>query len=314
MNDQGHHGILSTVKEALLNLLVFLLVFVLVATLFLAYYGIALLLVPGGKGLVFSNPFAAALIPALLGGLVAAQYRSVHRPGRFVVTWSLQAGAFFLLLTLPLPYLQQMPPVRASDDTPLLPLRFLPMEDGSMILSPQPPTTILVPSDGGLMTVSPVTQFDPLNQRFVFSSTAPRALGSTGPEREYFQYTKALVSFQTDLLALYTVLRDNLLQHPFVFWFQAAVVTWLFLGVYFFFSLKTWPLVQIVLVLIVVRLCLLFLVYAFWSLPALIDLWIPAPGTGWVRTWGPIGFVGVAAASLFFMTLLSKPHRQVALG
>lgn len=304
---------LSTVKDSLLNLLVFLLVFVVVALLFLVNYGLALLLVPGGKGLVFSNPFAAALFPALLGALVAAQYRSVHHPGRFPVTWGLQAAAFFLLLTLPLPFLQQMPSVRASDESPLVPHRFLPLEDGSLLLSSSPPATILIPSDGGLMTVSTVTQYDPLNQRFVFSGQDPKALGTTGPERQYFQYTSALVSLQTDLLALYSILRDSAFQQPLLFWFQAAAVTWLFLGLYFFFSLKTWPLVQIVLVLILVRLGIVFLVYSFWSLPALIDLWLPGPSYLWLRTWGPVGLISVAAASLFFMTMLAKPHRRAAL-
>jgi len=301
------------VKDALLNLLVFLLVFVVVAVLFLANYGLALLLVPGGKGLVFANPFAAALFPALLGALVAAQYRSVRRPGIFAVTWGLQAVAFFLLLTLPLPFLQQMPSVRASDDTPLLTHRFLPLEDGSQLLSSAPPAAILVPSDGGVMTVSPLAQYDPLNQRFVFSNETPRAVGSTGPERAYFQYTSALVSLETDLLAIYTVLRDNSFQQPVVFWFQAAVVTWLFLSLYFFFSLRTWPLVQIVLVLVLVRLTILFLVYAFWSVPALIDLWVPHQAGSGYRTWAPIGLIAAAAASLFFMTWLAKPHRQAAL-
>jgi hypothetical protein len=121
------------------------------------------------------------------------------------------------------------------------------------------------------------------------------------------------VSLQTDLLALYSVLRDSSLQQPFVFWFQAAAISWLFLGLYFFFSLKTWPLVQVVVVLVLVRLAVTFLVYAFWSLPALVDLWSPGSGGHWLRVWAPIGLVTVAAATLFFMTVLSKPHRQEAL-
>lgn len=297
-------------KESVLNLLVFLLVFVGVFLVFLASYGMSLLLVPGGKGLVFSNPFAAALFPGLLAGLVAAQYRSVHRPGHFALTWSLQAVAFFLLLTLPLPFLQQMPPVRASDESPLVPQRFLNLEDGSFLLSSDPPATILVPAQGGLMTVSSVTQYDPLNQRFVFSADEPKAVGSTGPERQYFQYTTALVSLQTDFLALYTILRDSSLQQPFVFWFQAAAVTWLFLGLYLFFSLRTWPLVQVVLVVLLARLAVIGLIYALLSVPNLVDLWLPGPDNGWVRTWSPIVLITVAAATLFFMTLLSKPHRR----
>ena len=161
------------------------------------------------------------------------------------------------------------------------------------------------------MSVSSLTQYDPLNQRFVFSTGDPKGVGSSGPERRYFQYTPVLVWVQTDLLALYTMLRDNATRDPLVFWFQAWGMTWLFLGMYFFFSWRTWPLVQGVLVLVMVRLGIIFLVYSFWSIPALVDLWVP--GAVWAGTWAPIVLVYVAAATLFFMTLLTKPHLQAAL-
>jgi len=306
------------VKESLLNLLVFLLGFIVAACFLWLAYEVSLVLVPEGKGLIFANPYASALIPGLLFGLLMALYRSVRRPGHFVITWSLLAGAFLLLLTLPIPLIQQMPPVRATDESPLIPGRFLPLDDGSLLLS-VPKTTeprtaspaILVPGEGGTMSVSNETQFDPLNQRFVFSSGEPRNLGSTGPERRYFQYTPLIISFQTDLLAIYGSLRDNVLRNPLVFWFEAWAITWLFLGLYFFFSWRTWPLVQVVLVLLMIRLGLVFLVYALWTLPALVDLWLP--GASWVRTWAPVFLVDVAAATLFFMTVLTKPHRQVTL-
>jgi hypothetical protein len=301
------------VKDSLLNLLVFLLVFLGVAALFVGYYGITMMLVPGGKGLVFSNPWAAALLPALLGGLVVTLARSVHRPGQFRVTWLLVAGAFLLLLTLPIPLFQQMAPVRAADATPVTPGRFLPLDDGSQVLT-TPPATVLIPADGGPMTVSNLVQYDALNQRFVVPGQDPKPLGSTSPERAYFQYTPALISFQTDLLGLYTVLRDSSASRPLAFWLEAWSITWFFLGLYFFFSLKTWPFVQIVVVLVAVRLGLFFLVYAYWSVPALVDLWLPASQAGWVRVWAPILFVDIAAAALTSMTWLAKPHRQAALG
>ncbi len=171
----------ATVKDSLLNLLVFLLVFLVVAGLFLAFYGISLTLVPGGKGLVFANPFAGALIPAVLGGLAAAQFRSVRKPGNFAMTWILQAVTFFLLLSLAIPVIKKMPPVRASDESPLVPGRFLPLDDNSLILSAPHPganrsasPTVLIPADGSPMFVSADTQYDPLNQRFVFSRATPR--------------------------------------------------------------------------------------------------------------------------------------------
>jgi hypothetical protein len=301
-----------TVKDSVVNLLVFLLVFVATAAVFLATYGLALVLVPGGKGLIFSSPYAASLLPGLLVALAFAQFRAVRRPGRFPVTWVLLAGAFFLLLSLSIPVIQQLAPVRAADATPLLPHRFLPLADGSQLLT-SGHATVLVPEGSGTMSVSADTQFDPLNQRFVFTSGDPKELGATGPERAYYQYTPALASVQTDLLALYSVLRDSWSDHPFLFWFQAWAVTWLFLGLFFFFSLRTWPLVHVVLVLVLMRLCLVFLTYAFWSVPALVDLWSPVAVASWLRTWAPILLINAAAASLFFMMWLAKPWRREAL-
>ena len=298
-------------KDSVLNLLVFLLVFVVVALVVLATYGLSLILVPGGKGLIFSSPYAAALFPGLLAGLIVAQYRSVRLPGRFPLTWTLLAGAFFLLLTLSIPLIQQMPPVRASDATPLVPNRFLPLADGSLMLT-SGKATVLIPPEG-TMTVAADTQYDAFNQRFVFSSGDPKGLGSTGPERAYFQFTPALASLQSDLLAIYIVLRDSASTQPFLFWFQAWAVTWLFLGMFFFFSLRTWPLVHIVLVLLLARLGVMFLIYSFWSVPALVDLWVPSGGSGWLRAWAPIVLIDAAAGSLFFMTWLSKPWNQEAL-
>lgn len=296
-------------KDSLLNLVLFLLVFLGSAVLFLATYGVALVLVPEGRGLVFSSPYAAALWPSLLVALVVALYRSSRRPGQFSVTWSLLGSAFFLIVTLSLPVIQQMPPVRAADSNPAITGRFLPLEDGSLLLS-KGQSSLLVPPPGAAMSVSSQTQYDPLNRRFVFSNDAPRALGSTGPEQAYFEYTPELAALQRDFLALTKVLRDSSNAEPLLFWFQAAMITWLFLGLYFFFSLKTWPLVHVVLVLSLMRLSVVFLVYAFLSVPALIDLWVPSPFAAWARSWGPVIFVGSAASTLFFMTWLSKPHLQ----
>jgi len=300
------------VKDSVLNLLVFLLVFVAVAATFLGAYGISLILVPGGKGLIFASPYAAALLPALLAALLTAQFRTVRRPGLFQVTWALLAAAFFLLLTLSIPQLEKMPPVRAADATPLVPNRFLPLADGSLLLT-SGKATVQVPPNGALMTVSAETQFDAFNQRFVFSTGEPKALGSTGPEQAYYQYTPALAAVQTDLLGVYLVLRGSSAEHPILFWFQAWAVTWLFLGLFFFFSLRTWPLVHVVLILLLMRLALVFVVYAFWTLPVLVDNWTPVATAVWLRLWAPVVLLDVAAASLFFMTWLSKPWQREAL-
>lgn len=299
-----------TLKDSVLNLLVFLLVFVGAAVLFLASYGLFLLLVPGGRGLVFSSPYAAALMPALFCALAAALFRAHRKPGHFPVTWGLLAGAFLLLLTLPLPLIQSMPPVRSADASPLVPGRFLPLEDGSLLMG-EGQVSVLIPADTQPMAVSTQTDYDALNQRFVFSDGEPRDQGSTGPERSYFQYTPSLASFQTDLLALYTVLRTNAASNPLLFWFQAAAVSWMFLGLFLVFSLRTIPLVHGILLLLLIRLGLVFLVYAFWSLPALVDLWTTGAVAHWLRSWAPVILIDVTAATLFFMTWLAKPHRPV---
>lgn len=306
MNDAGAHGILAPVKDSVLNLLVFLLVSVAAMVFLVGLYFLSLFLVPGGKGLVFSNPYASALIPSLLAGLLTAQYRAVRRPGTFPLTWAFLAGAFFLLLTLPIPIIQSMPPVRASDESPLVDGRFLRLDDGSLLLATGQSSVLIPESD--TMSASTLTQYDPLNQRFVFSSGDPKAVGR-GPEQSYFQYTPALASLQTDVFVVYSLLRDGW-PHQGLFWADALVVTWLFLGFFFFFSLRTWPLVHIILLLLLVRLGLSFLVYAFWSLPVLVEAWAPGAGLADVA---PIILVGVAAATLFFMTWLTKPYRRSAL-
>lgn len=294
-------------KDSVVNLLVFLLVSVGATVLLVALYFLSLLLVPGGKGLVFSNPYASALLPSLLAGLLTAQYRAVRHPGNFSITWVFLAVGFFLLLTLPIPIIQSMPPVRASDESPLVDGRFLRLDDGSLLLATGK-ASVLIPESQD-MSVSVLTQFDPFNQRFVFSSGDPKAVGQ-GPEQAYFQYTPALAAVQTDFLAVYTALRDSW-PRQWEFWSKAAVVTWLFLGFFFFFSIRTWPLVHMILLLLLVRLGLSFLVYAFWSLPALVVAW--APSAGWLAAVAPLVLVGTAAATLFFMTWLTKPYRRSAL-
>jgi len=242
-------------------------------------------------------------------GLVVALYRSLRRPGRFSVTWVLLAGAFFLLLTLPIPLIEQMPSVRASDESPVVPGRFLTLADGSLLLSAGN-AAVLVPGGEGTMEALPRAEYDGLNQRFLLSNGEVKAMGSSGPERSYYSFTPTLASMQLDLLAVYTILKNSLAGDQLLFWMQAWAITWLFLGIYLSFSLKTWPLVHIVLVLLLVRLALVVLVYAFWSVPLLVDLWLPGSAGGWLRTWAPVIVVDIAAATLFFLTWLSKPHKQ----
>lgn len=294
-------------KDSLVNVLVFLLAFVVMVLVFVGTYGLALALVPGGRGLIFANPYAGALLPSLLVALVVALYRSSRSPGARSLTWMGLAASFFLLLTLPLPWLQQMPPVRSIDESPLVPGRFLSLEGGATLLS-QGDAAVVIPSDEGLMRVASLAEYDALNQRFVLSTGDILALGASGPERQYYQYTPTLASFQTDLFAVYSVLRDHLNQPP-LFWAQSAVITWLVLGLGLVFSIRTWPLVHLIAVVALARLGLVFLVYCFWTLPALLALW--APGVPWLHDWGPVILVGVAAAALFFMGLVSQPSREI---
>lgn len=298
-------------KDSFLNLLVFLLVFVGAAVFLLAAYSLSMTLVPGGKGLIFASPYAAALMPSLLFALVVALYRSLRHPGWFPMTWLFLAGAFLLTLTLPLPLIQQLPSVRASDESPLVPGRFLTMADGSLLLA-NGHSAVVVPQDGTPMEASSLAEYDGLNQRFVLSSGEVKALGPSGPERNYFSYTPPLVSLNTDLLALYTTLRDTMARDSLLFWNQAWAITWLFLGLYLAFSLKTWPLIHVVLVLLLARLGLVLLVYAFWTVPLLVDLWVPPQAVPGLRDWAPVGLVDLTAATLFFLTVLSKPHRKAA--
>lgn len=299
-------------KDSFLNLLVFLLVFVGAAVFLLAAYGLSMALVPGGKGLIFASPYAAALMPSLVFALVVALYRSLRFPGWFPATWLFLAAAFLLTLTLPLPWIQQLPSVRASDDSPLVPGRFLTMADGSLLLA-NGHSAVVIPGDGRPMEASALAEYDGLNQRFVLSSGEVKDLGPSGPERNYFSYTPPLVSLNTDLLAIYSTLRESMGRDSLLFWNQAWAVTWLFLGLYLAFSLRTWPLIHVVLVLLLARLGIVLLVYAFWTVPLLVDLWLPHQMLPGFRDWAPVGLIDLTAATLFFLTGLSKPHRKGAL-
>lgn len=296
-------------KDSVLNLLVFLLVFVAAAAFFLAMYGLAMGLVPGGRGLVFASPYAAALLPSLLVALLVALYRAHRRPGAFTLTWVFLALAFEGLLALSLPVIEGLPPVRAADASPLVPGRFLPLDDGSLLLS-DGKASIVVPAGSDDLRVTERTEYDPLNRRFVFSTGEPAALGSSGPEKLYYQYTPALMALQTDFLAIYRTLQASWQTDALLFWAQTATITWLFLGLYLAFALRTWPLVHLVLMLVLVRAALWLAVYSFRGVPAVAALWIPGPAGGQWGPWLGLLLMATAAATLFFMTWLAKPHRE----
>ncbi len=299
-----------------MNLLLFLLFFAFSTLFVLGAYFLYNGLVPGGRGLIFGNPWAAALFPALLVALVAAQYRSVNHPGRFTATWGALALAFFLLLTISLPLVQKAPSIRSPDAAPLVAGRFLLLEGGSLLAPPGKALqgqfsqgVLYIPGGSQPMTLLPTLPFDPLNQRFVLPTElgGARNLLSVSPERAYFGYPGFFLSLQTDLFAIYQGLKSSLETNLTLYLAQAGVITLVFLGLFCFFSFRTWPLVQIILVLFMLRVCVAFLAYCLLGLPEVVQAWWP--GSNFLRSWVPVGWMALAGLALFFTTIMTKPHQ-----
>jgi hypothetical protein len=311
------------VKDSLLNLLLFSLTFALVALFVLGAYFLYNSLVPGGRGLIFASPWATALFPALLVGLIVAQYRSVHHPGRFLVTWIALAVAFFLLLSLSIPAIGQAASIRSPDAPPLVSGRFLLLEDnGSLLAPPGQPIegqfasgVLSIPGNQAPMSLLESLPYDPLNQRFLLpiDQGGAKSLLETGPERAYFGYPDFYRFLQEDLFTVYQALRQSWNSNATLYLAQTAAITGVFLGLFAFFSFRTWPLVQLILVIFMVRVAIVFLTYSLNGLPAVVASWWPDPSTGYLRDWIPVAWMALAAATLLFITVLSKPHHVEAL-
>jgi hypothetical protein len=311
------------VKDSLLNLLLFTVTFAVVAVFVLGAYFLYNSLVPGGRGLIFGSPWATALFPGLLVALLVAQYRSVHHPGRFLFTWLALAGAFFLLLSLSIPAIGQAPSIRSPDAPPLVSGRFLLLEDdGSLLAPPGKPVegqfargVLSIPSNQSPMVLLESVPFDPLNQRFLLPADqgGAKSLLETGPERAYFGYPDFYRSLQEDLFVVYQALRQSWGSNGSLYLAQAGAITGLFLGLFAFFSFRTWPLVQLILVLFMLRVAVGFLAYSLNGLPVVVSNWWPDPGMGFLRQWIPVVWVALASAALVFTTVLTKPHHVEAL-
>jgi len=311
------------VKDTAVTLLIFLLLFAFFASLMLGAYFLYNLLVPGGRGLIFANPYAAAVLPSLLLALMGAQYRAVHHPGRFTLTWLGLFTAFLAILLFSLPLIQKAPPLRPADAQPLVSGQFLALEDGGVLLAQPGKNTsgqfarqvLWIPETRLPMVVIDQLPYDPLNQRFLLPGEqgGARAVVETGPEKAYFQYTEFYRSIQTDLFAIYLVLRAAAESDALLSLAQVTAISLLFLGLFVFFSLKTWPLVQIILVLVMARVLIAALAYAFQGLPLVVAEWVDGSTATFLQWWLPVFLALLAGGALFFMTLLTKPHRVEAL-
>ena len=304
-------------KDSVVNLLVFSILFAMVALFVVGEYFLYNLLVPGGRGLIFGSPWATALFPALLIALIGAQYRAVHYPGRFTITWLFLAGGFFFLLLFSFPAIDKAPSIRSPDAPMLVPGRFLMLEDKGALFPPPGQTVagqfargvVSIPGNQSPMSMLEGVGFDPLNQRFLLPGDqgGAKSLQQTGPERAYFGYPEFLKSLQNDLFAIYQVIKGSQENQVPLFVAQCAVVTLLFLGLFVFFSFKAWPLVQIILVLFMTRVELGFLAYSLVSLPQVVQQWWP--GARLLQDWLPVGWIAMAGLALFFMTRLTKPYQ-----
>lgn len=297
-----------TVKDALLNLLVFLLVFAGAALFFLGTYSLGLALIPGGKGLIFANPWAAALMPSLICGLVLALFRASFRPGNFGWTFLSWLAAFFLLLTLTIPVIESMPAVRAADAAPDVMGRFLPLDKGNVLLK-TPDGAVLIP-EGVPMTATARAEYDALHERYILANGSQQQLASTLPEEEYFRYPAPVASIQSDFLSVYRILKEGWMQKSPWYWGQSLVIAWLFVSISFLLIFRVPPLVHAIFSLVLARLFLAWTVYALWQVPALIQSWLPSPWAGLAGQIVPLLLLGLTAATCFFLIWLHPPKQS----
>lgn len=310
-------------KDTVFSVFIFLVTFAVIASIFVGFYYLYLLLVPGGKGLIFSQPLAAALLPALVGGMLFALFHAVHNPGKFVLTYCTLTLLTFLILSLSLPIILKMPSVVTIDQAPLRPNSFIKLADDSSLYRPMADNDIpqgqfltnlvFIPSNERPMAVVNSTQYDPFNYRFIFSTPVQTAipLKETSYEEDYFKYSDLVQSLQNDFFKIYLSLKNSFETDPLRFYLTCFCLSLLLIGLLFFFNLKTWPLIQWIFVLIVARVLLAFISFCLWSVPYIVEPWFSSTSSTFYKLWTPVFLIGLAGSSLFFMSILTKPHRNI---
>lgn len=309
-------------KDSIISLFIFLLVFIAVLSVFTGFYFLYSVVVPGGKGLIFSNPFMQGFFAGLVTGLLFALFHAVHFPGRFIATYCTLTLVVFLILSFVFPVVLKVPTPSLLDFSPLKQGQFLTLADESKIYQPDniPQAAqgqfyrkiLVIPTQNKPMEILTDGQFDPLNKRFLLSPTIPNPipLKDITPEQEYFGFPDMIKSFQMDFFKIYTELKITLDSDQIRFFCITACLSILFMGLLFFFSLKTWPLIQWVFVLIVLRLMIAYAALCLWDIPAMVEPWFSPASSGFYKLWTPVFLLGLAGSVLFFMSLLTKPHRK----
>lgn len=258
----------------------------------------------------------------LMAGLLFSLFHAVHYPGKFILTYCSLALAAFLLIALAFPVALRTPSMQLIDSSPVKQGRFLALADESKIYQPDNLLSasqgqfyhylVFVPAQDKPMTLIKEGQFDPLNKRFLLSAPvqAQIPLKDLSPEQDYFGFPELIKSFHLDFFKLYLVLKNTWEIDPVRFYMTALCLTLLLMGLLFFFSLKTWPLIQWIFVLLVLRLMIYFAAFCLWEIPVMVEPWFSPTSAQVYKVWTPIFILGLSGSVLFFMSLLTKPHRK----
>ena len=302
-------------KDSVLNIFVFLLVFTAALVVVLAFSALFLFIVPGGQGSFFARPTAGALYPALVGGLLISAARIAHKPGRFWVSYAGVLLAGFLLMTISFPLIQNQSALSAA---------VLPEAQGEfwsldhqekLYLPPQArprqqfvQNAVLIPAKGPMQVVAQI-QYDPWNKRFLLPGGLARGWALDTPSQRLFSLPGALRNLESDFYTIYFTLHRTWNQDLVFFATLSLLFVALFLGVQTVFAYKTWPLVVWILTLAIARIFLVFVVFCLRGVPSILEPWLPTASSA-MRDWLGLAVLALGVVFLFFLNLVVKRDQR----
>jgi hypothetical protein len=297
------------VKDSVLNVLLFLLVFAATLVVELAFSALFLFIVPGGQGSFFARPTAGALYPALVGGLLISAARIAHKPGRFWVSYASVLLAGFLLMTISFPLIQNQRVLSAAV-LPEATGEFWSLDHQDKLYLPAQAqlqqqfvqNAVLIPAQGPMQVLTQI-QYDPWNKRFLLPGGLARGWSLDTPSQRLFSFPGALRNLESDFYTVYFTLHRAWKTDFLFFGALSLLFVALFLGVQTVFSYKTWPLVVWILALAVARLFLVFVVFCLNGVPSILEPWLPSVSSS-LRDWLGLSVLGLGVVFLFFLNLV----------
>ncbi|NNM68237.1 MAG: hypothetical protein HKM06_09525 [Spirochaetales bacterium] len=302
-------------KESVLNVFVFLLVFTAALVVELAFSALFLFIVPGGQGSFFARPTAGALYPALVVGLLISAARVAHKPGRFWVSYTGVLLAGFLLMTISFPLIQNQK-VLSTAVLPESQGEFWILDHQEKLYLPEQEqprqqfvqNAVLIPAKGPMQVV-PQIQYDPWNKRFLLPGGVARGWALDTPSQRLFSFPGALRHLEADFYTIYFTLHRAWNRDLVFFGVLSLLFVALFLGLQTLFAYKTWPLVVWLLTLALARLFLVFVVFCLSGVPNILEPWLPAVSSS-LRDWLGLAVLALGVLFLFFLNLVVKRDQR----